>query len=100
MFASTHTRGAHVSLFKPFKDAKERADITDFKFHDLRHSAASELAMRGASMVEIAHVLGHRTLAMVQRYSHISAPHTASVVAKMNAEIFGGDSGTGTNEGN
>ena len=68
----------------------KEAGIEDFKFHDLRHSAASYLAMNGASLAEIAAVLGHKTLQMVKRYSHISDPHTASVVAKMNKKIFGG----------
>jgi integrase len=43
-----------------------RAGIKDFRFHDLRHSAASCLAMNGASLAEIAEVLGHKTLAIVK----------------------------------
>ncbi len=66
-----------------------RAEITDFKFHDTRHSAASELAMNGASLHEIAAVLGHKTLAMVQRYAHLSEQHTMSVVERMNNAVFG-----------
>ncbi len=65
-----------------------KADIQDFKFHDLRHSAASYLAMSGASLAEIADVLGHKTLQMVKRYAHLSEQHTAGVVARMNARIF------------
>jgi site-specific recombinase XerD len=45
--------------------------------------------MNGASLAEIAAVLGHKTLAMVQRYSHLSEQHTAGVVARMNAAVFG-----------
>ncbi len=41
-------------------------------FHDLRHSAASYLAMSGATLAEIAEVLGHKTLAMVKRYAHLT----------------------------
>jgi len=66
------------------------ANIIDFRFHDLRHSAASYLAMNGASLAEIAEVLGHKTLQMVKRYSHLSEQHTASVVSRMNKKIFGG----------
>ena len=65
------------------------AGITDFRFHDLRHSAASYLAMSGATLVEIAEVLGHRTFEMVRRYAHLSESHTSNVVARMNSRIFG-----------
>jgi integrase len=46
--------------------AVKRADIADFHFHDLRHTAVSYLAMDGASSLEIAEVLGHKTLNMVR----------------------------------
>lgn len=72
-----------------WEKALAKAEIEDFTFHDTRHSAASELAMNGASLHEIAAVLGHKTLAMVQRYAHLSEAHTASVVASMNDKIFG-----------
>ncbi|MDP9122851.1 MAG: tyrosine-type recombinase/integrase, partial [Acidobacteriota bacterium] len=62
--------------------------VEDFRFHDLRHSAASHLAMNGANSGEIAEVLGHRTLQMVKRYSHLSPAHTASMVARMDEAIF------------
>lgn len=69
--------------------ALKKAGITDFRFHDLRHSAASYLAMNGASLAEIAEVLGHKTLQMVKRYAHLSEAHTSKVVASMNERIFG-----------
>ncbi len=78
-----------VFIRTPWKNAVEAAGIENFRFHDLRHSAASYLAMNGASMVEIADVLGHKTLSMVKRYAHLSEAHTASVVAAMNEKIFG-----------
>lgn len=76
-------------LRSPWAKALKAAKIDDFRFHDLRHSAASYLAMNGASLVEIAHVLGHKTLVMVKRYSHLSEQHTSSIVEKMNKKIFG-----------
>lgn len=66
-----------------WREALREARIEDFKFHDLRHSAASYLAMEGASSVELAAVLGHKTLAMVKRYSHLSQGHVADVVGRM-----------------
>jgi len=79
-----------MDLRVPWLAALKIAGIEDFKFHDLRHSAASYLAMNGASLAEIAEVLGHKTLQMVKRYAHLSEGHTARVVASMNDKIFGG----------
>lgn len=79
-----------MDLRTPWETAVKKAELQDFKFHDLRHSAASYLAMNGASLAEIAEVLGHKTLAMVKRYAHLSEGHTARVVASMNHKIFGG----------
>ena len=72
-----------------FNNAVERAGIKDFRFHDLRHTAASHLAMNGSSLLEIAAILGHKSLEMVKRYSHLSESHTAGIVARMNKAIFG-----------
>lgn len=79
-----------LDIRTPFENACKKAELPDFKFHDLRHSAASYLAMNGASLAEIAEVLGHKTLQMVKRYAHLSDAHTMSVVSRMNAQIFGG----------
>lgn len=66
-----------------------QAGVENFRFHDLRHTAASYLAMNQATLPEIAGVLGHKTYEMVKRYSHLSEPHTADVVSRMNEKIFG-----------
>ena len=78
-----------VDLTKPWETAVRKAGLQDFRFHDTRHSAASYLAMNGATTVEIAAVLGHKTLQMVRRYSHLANSHTAKVVTAMNEKIFG-----------
>ena len=66
-----------------WKAALERAGITNFRFHDLRHSCASYLAMNGATQLEIADVLGHKTLQMVKRYSHLSTDHKQTLVNRV-----------------
>lgn len=68
--------------------ALAEAGIQDFKFHDLRHSAASYLAMRGASLAELAEVLGHRTLAMVKRYAHFTEGHTGDLMERLSDSMF------------
>ena len=78
-----------ANLRKSWMTAIKNAGIEDFHFHDLRHTAASYLAMNGATLAEIAEVLGHKTLAMVKRYAHMSDAHTAGVVKRMSEKIFG-----------
>lgn len=78
-----------IFIRTPWLKAVKEAGIEDFRFHDLRHSAASYMLMSGASLGEIAELLGHKTLQMVKRYSHLSEAHSAKVVSKMNQEIFG-----------
>jgi len=78
-----------IDIRTAWENAVKKAEITNLRFHDLRHSCASYLAMGGASLAEIAEVLGHKTLDMVKRYAHLSDTHTAGVVAKMNEKIFG-----------
>jgi len=68
----TGSKSPYVDLRAPFAMALEVAQIENFHWHDLRHTAASYLAMSGTSPLEIAKVLGHRTMAMVARYSHLS----------------------------
>ena len=79
-----------VDLKKPWETAVRKAGLLDFRFHDLRHTAASYLAMNGATTLEIAALLGHKTLTMVKRYSHLANSHTSVVLTSMNNKIFGG----------
>ena len=66
---------------------REKAKLENFKFHDLRHTAASYLAMNKASISEIAEILGHKDIKMAMRYAHLAPAHTHNVVANMNASI-------------
>lgn len=83
-------RGPHrpTEFRKAWNNALKRAEITNFRFHDLRHCAASLLLESGASLGQLAEVLGHRTLQMVKRYAHLSESHSAKLVATMNADLF------------
>ena len=74
---------------KAWASALRRADIQNFRWHVLRHSAASYLAMNGASTREIAEILGHKTLQMSMRYAHLTENHSTSLVRAMNEKMFG-----------
>ena len=88
VFPSKSEPSQPVDIRKPWETAIVKAGIENFKFHDLRHTTASYLAMNGASLAEIAEVLGHKTLQMVKRYAHISEQHSNSLVKKLDETIF------------
>ncbi|MBL4871861.1 MAG: site-specific integrase [Rhodobacteraceae bacterium] len=58
------------------------AQVEDFRFHDLRHTAASYLAMDGASVPQLAAVLGHRSHQMAARYAHLSDASIHGIIEK------------------
>lgn len=82
------TQDKPLDFQRPWMTALKRAELEDFRFHDLRHTAASYLAMNGAGLREIADILGHKTLTMVQRYSHLTQDHKTAVVERMAKAVF------------
>jgi integrase len=87
LFPSDTVENKPVEIRKAWETCRKRAELDDFRFHDLRHTAGSLLAMSGASTREIAEVLGHKTMAMAKRYSHLTQKHLGSVVANMNQRL-------------
>lgn len=87
LFPSPRRPKQPIALQCSWQKAVKAAGLADFRFHDLRHTAASYLAMSGATTGDIAAVLGHKTLAMVQRYSHLTEAHQQEVTSRM-AEKF------------
>ena len=63
-------------------------NILDFRFHDLRHTAASWLRMKGADIHTVAQLLGHKDLRMAARYQHLSPAFLADAVATLDS-VFG-----------
>jgi integrase len=78
-----------LDLRKQWEAAKAGCDIKDFRYHDLRHTTASYLAMSGATLGEISEILGHKSLQMVKRYSHFTAGHNAKVLERMTTKMMG-----------
>ena len=72
---------------RSFKTALKRAGIQDFKFHDLRHCFASHLVMAGVDLTTVKELLGHKTLTMTLRYSHLSPGHKKKAVEVLDREI-------------
>jgi len=69
-----------IRFREAFNHAKERAGLSDIHMHDLRHTAASHLIMSGVDIRTLADILGHRTLQMVQRYTHLLHDHKLAAI--------------------
>jgi integrase len=76
-----------VDITKPWHAAVVAAGLADFRFHDLRHTTGSALTMSGANAVEVATLLGHKTLAMTKRYSHLSNAHASLLVDRVMGDV-------------
>jgi integrase len=79
-----------IDIDSAWKTAIRRARIEDFTIHSLRHTAASYAAMEGATLAELAGILGHRQLSMVKRYSHLSPDHVAKASTNIGRRVMGG----------
>jgi len=71
------------AIWRPWQRACTQAGLVNFKFHDLRHTAASYLAISGVRIEDIAEILGHRSLSTTKRYRHITPAYTAQLVERM-----------------
>lgn len=85
---SPTNRSGLVDIRNAFVKALKQAEIPDFRFHDLRHAAASYLAMNGATQGELMAILGHKTPTMTRRYAHYSQKHVATLLEKMHNNLL------------
>jgi len=69
-----------TDIKKGFHTALRKAGISDFRFHDLRHTFASHLVMAGIDLTSVKELLGHKSLTMTMRYSHLSPGHKRKAV--------------------
>ncbi len=80
---------------RAFNPAVHEAGIENFRWHDLRHTFASRLAMKGVDLNSIRELMGHKTLAMTLRYAHLSQSHLHHAVKQLDD---GGSFGGSTSE--
>ncbi len=83
VFPSRETPRKPLDIDRPWETALRRAEVTDFRWHDMRHCFASELIMSGASVAQVAKLTGHRDLKSLMRYSHLSPEHSHELVARL-----------------
>ncbi|MEE4277914.1 MAG: site-specific integrase [Halieaceae bacterium] len=75
------------SVATGFRNACARAGITDFRFHDLRHTCAAWLVQSGVPLTQVRDVLGHSTVTMTERYAHLAPDNIRTAVAALDGNI-------------
>ena len=82
-----------------FEAAVRVAKIRDFSWHCLRHTFASRLVMAGVDLRTVQDLLGHKSIAMTVRYSHLSPAHTLAAVERLAGQNIEGPTDTRTSTG-
>lgn len=82
-------RHPYSLIRKAFQNAIQKTDLQGVTFHSLRHTAASHLAMSGASQSELMEILGHRSPMMTRRYAHFSKKHISNILQKTSNQLIG-----------
>ena len=83
LFFNSKTGKPYKWLRRSFRTLMKRAGITDFKRHDLRHDAATNMVESGASLIEVRDILGHSDIRMTQRYAHAKEQGIHQAVARL-----------------
>lgn len=91
VFASKTAFG-HIDLKKAWKEALKRAQIDNFRVHDMRHTFCTLASRQGASNVELATAMGHRSLNMLLRYTHLDAEASKKFSKSISEQILQGAS--------
>lgn len=74
---------------KAWQNALKAAKLEDIRFHDLRHTAASNLVGNGRTLFEAGTLLGHSQSSTTMRYAHLAYHHTADMAEDVWSKIHG-----------
>ena len=80
VFYNPETLKPYDSLKRSWATALRKSHILDFHFHDLRHTFASRLVMKGVDLTTLKELLGHKDIKMTLRYSHLAPAHIRNAV--------------------
>jgi len=85
LHSQNNASGRIFRVQKPrwFEDAVKEAHITDFRWHDLRHTFASRLVMAGVDLRTVQELMGHKSIQMTCRYAHLAPTHQLAAVERL-----------------
>lgn len=81
--ARRFTPGPKITIQRAWERARKAAGLEHVHFHDLRHSAASELINAGVDLYTVGRVLGHKDARSTARYSHLAVDSLTSAVGRI-----------------
>jgi len=83
-----------MNMTRVFVPALTDAKIENFQWHDLRHTFASRLVMKGVDLRTVQELMGHKTITMTLRYSHLSPANQLEAVQRLTPKSIGTSTGT------
>lgn len=87
LFLNERTGRPLTDIKKSWKRALRDAQISDFRFHDLRHCFATYVLMRSNNLRLVQELLGHRDMRMTMRYTHIPNLHKQQAIKELNGYV-------------
>ena len=88
VFYNPETLKPYYDIKRSWNTALRKSHILDFRFHDLRHTFASWLVMKGIDLTTVKELLGHKDVKMTLRYSHLAASHINNAVKALDNKDF------------
>ena len=85
VFYNPKKRDRRKNVYTAFKSACRKIGIPDFRFHDLRHTAATLMVMGGVDLVTVKEILGHSRIEMTMRYAHPTSENKRKAVAVLDS---------------
>ena len=91
-YVFTHSGGGKVKAIsnRVWREALDKAGITDFRWHDLRHTWASWLVQNGTPLAALKEMGGWESVEMVQRYAHLAPEHLSQHARLIDSNISAG----------
>ena len=89
IFLNPDTNKPLGSIKKAFKTAVKKAGLKDFRFHDLRHTFASQLVRNSVDIYVVQKLLGHATPKLTQRYAHLRPEMLKDAIDKIDVQFEG-----------